>query len=401
MKKGDVDHGERHPKVLLICDDAQELVGVCDVISSQVSAFKTVWLLKDIHAVVASSKPPVIIMAMSQVSRAVEIYTELAQLELLNYPHENILLCENKESGVAFRCCMKGLFSDYYVYKPMYENYRLRMILHNSLMQHEKNLEVTQLREEHFGKIDDSIRQLIDDAARCGSECENSLKEVKQHLVNVFDGKEISGKLVEKFKQERIMPMLAQLEHTIEERISQLTNSLQNNRGSVKELAHILSESLDLDVRQRLARNLYDNQDEEITAESTSIKVPVETSEPVIKKRIMVVEDNDLYRDMLMKILREAGFDTNGFGNGLDAIKHLDDHTYDMILMDLFMPGIDGYNTTINIRKNTPCKDVPIVALTGNRNKEIIRKWVQKGLSGYILKPSSKDKIVQTINSLL
>lgn len=119
MHKKDVEHAQRHPKVIIICDDPAEMTGVVDIVASQVNEYRTLTSHKEVAEVLTESPPGVIVIARKTVAKSVEIYSLLAKHGLLNYAHENILLCENKESGVAFRCCMKGIFTDYFVYKPM------------------------------------------------------------------------------------------------------------------------------------------------------------------------------------------------------------------------------------------------------------------------------------------
>lgn len=132
----------------------------------------------------------------------------------------------------------------------------------------------------------------------------------------------------------------------------------------------------------------------EYAAEGSSDKVIALTNRNI---KIMVVEDNEIYREMISKILIDEGHNVEAVSSGLVAIKKLKKQKYDMIFMDLFMPELDGYNTTRNIRNINHCKNLPIVALTSNKNKELIRKWATLGLTAYIAKPSTKHSILKTV----
>ena len=61
------------------------------------------------------------------------------------------------------------------------------------------------------------------------------------------------------------------------------------------------------------------------------------------------------------------------------------------------MPSLDGYNTTKYIRNIQGYEKLPIIALTGNKDKEMIRKWAEQGLNGYIVKPATKFAILDAL----
>ncbi|WP_247749587.1 response regulator [Pseudoalteromonas viridis] len=431
MHKGEVDYGERHPKVLMICDDAHEMVGVCKVISSQVTAFRTLEGTREAHKVIREGKPPVLIFAMLHVKASIETYSSLARREVLGYPHKSILLCENKESGVAFRCCIKGIFSDYFVFKPMYENYRLRMILHNILQQAEDTQQITELKEEHFGRIDSGLKQLIDQAASYRVNTEQSFAQVRESLDEAQEEDEVKAQMLQQLKEKHVLPLLDKLQHQLVKDIQQITQQLNDSHFTLNELVDMFSSShtavfnsaLESDSAHKDAlegaeqehathehedAHAYANHDDAHQEpvhdedaghafDDTHVSSPATPRD----KRIMIVEDNEIYREMISGILREQGFSVDGMENGLAAIKELRKHRYDMIFMDLFMPGLDGYNTTKNVRAIEHCRAIPIVALTSNRNKDLIRKWASLGLGGYIVKPSTKRSILDAVNKLL
>ncbi|MEQ2354536.1 response regulator [Pseudoalteromonas piscicida] len=396
MHKKDVEHAQRHPKVIIICDDPAEMTGVVDIVASQVNEYRTLTSHKEVAEVLTESPPGVIVIARKTVAKSVEIYSLLAKHGLLNYAHENILLCENKESGVAFRCCMKGIFTDYFVYKPMYENYRFRMILHNALVRTEGTSEVAKIREEHFGRIDDKLKQLIDDAALYHQKADETLKTVRRNLDNEKGINKVQNDLLNELKQKHLSPLLDELEHQLAESVHELTKRLKDKQFSIAELTALLSEK-DNSKCAQLAQNVLPVGD---TGEvDVSEPKALETKQEEIK--IMVVEDNEIYREMIAKILRDEGYKVDCETSGLGAIKTLRKHKFTMVFMDLFMPELDGYNTTKNIRNIPHCKKLPIIALTSNKNKDIIRKWASLGLTGYITKPSTKSSILKAVEKAL
>ncbi|WP_419147668.1 response regulator [Pseudoalteromonas 'SMAR'] len=392
MTKKTVEHAQRHPKVIIICDEPNELTGVADIVASQVNEYRVFTSHKEVAELLSEAPPDVIVIARKTVAKSVEVYSLLAKNGLLNYPHENILLCENKESGVAFRCCMKGIFTDYFVYKPMYENYRFRMILHNALIRTEGVSEVAQIREEHFGRIDDKLKQLIDDAAVYHDRADQTLKDARASLDSQKGVNQVQDDLLNELKAKHLTPLLDQLESQLAESVHELTQRLKDKQLSIAELTAVLAEKDQANSAQLAQHVVPMENDGQVEIKPQK---PVKSDEPF---KVMVVEDNEIYREMIAKILRDEGHKVESVGSGLDAIKKLRKQRFSMVFMDLFMPELDGYNTTKNVRNIPHCKKLPIVALTSNKNKDIIRKWASLGLTGYITKPSTKSAILKAVD---
>ena len=364
---------------------------MADIVASQVNEYRVFTSHKEVAELLSEAPPDVIVIARKTVAKSVEVYSLLAKHGLLNYPHENILLCENKESGVAFRCCMKGIFTDYFVYKPMYENYRFRMILHNALIRTEGVSEVAQIREEHFGRIDDKLKQLIDDAAIYHDRADQTLKDARASLDSQKGVNQVQDDLLNELKAKHLTPLLDQLESQLAESVHELTQRLKDKQLSIAELTAVLAEKDQANSAQLAQHVVPMENDGQVEIKPQK---PVKSDEPF---KVMVVEDNEIYREMIAKILRDEGHKVESVGSGLDAIKKLRKQRFSMVFMDLFMPELDGYNTTKNVRNIPHCKKLPIVALTSNKNKDIIRKWASLGLTGYITKPSTKSAILKAV----
>lgn len=399
-----VDHAQRRPKVIILCDKPTELAGAVEVLSSQVDEFRTLTGHKDAEEVIATTEPKLIILARESVSKSIESYKLLAESGLLNYPHENILLCENKESGIAFKCCIKGIFSDYFVYKPMYENYRFKMILHNALKRTQSQTEVNKLRDEHFGKIDDDLKNLIDEAASYRSQATETLNNAREKLNNHKGINVLQDQLLQDLQKEHLSPLIDSLESQLEKVAEELKKRLQERRFSLAELAALLNEKDNSDT----AETVQETKNKTAEMKDKPSPIPSEQHSPLSETpqkksdiKIMVVEDNEFYREMVSRILIGEGYQVVSVESGLDAIKKLKKQRFSLVLLDLFMPNLDGYNTTKNLRSIPNCKNLPIVAISANKNKEIIRKWATLGLTAYITKPSTKSSLLKAVDKAL
>jgi CheY-like chemotaxis protein len=115
---------------------------------------------------------------------------------------------------------------------------------------------------------------------------------------------------------------------------------------------------------------------------------------------VLVVEDDYLNQVLLKRFLMEAGFEVSVANDGEQAIEMLENQGFDLVLMDIQLPGLDGYETTgyIRARSETYFRNIPIIACTGSSQEETQEKAMKYGLNDFLLKPFTADQIVQKIN---
>ena len=123
-------------------------------------------------------------------------------------------------------------------------------------------------------------------------------------------------------------------------------------------------------------------------------------------RNILLAEDNDLNAEIAEAILERAGLKTERVEDGIQCVNKITKMpvgTYDMILMDIQMPRMDGYKATQAIR-HLPDKDkacIPIVAMTANAFEEDKRDAVAAGMNGHIAKPIQMDKLLLMLAEVL
>ena len=122
-------------------------------------------------------------------------------------------------------------------------------------------------------------------------------------------------------------------------------------------------------------------------------------------KRILLAEDNELNAEIAITILEEEGLKVEWAEDGikcLEMLKKVPEDYYDMILMDIQMPNMDGYRTTEEIRSLTDKRaQIPIVAMTANVFDEDKKKAYEAGMNGYIAKPIDTKAIFSTLGEIL
>ena len=123
-------------------------------------------------------------------------------------------------------------------------------------------------------------------------------------------------------------------------------------------------------------------------------------------KRLLLVEDNELNQEIAQEILRESGFEVEVAGDGtiaVDMVKNSSHGYYDLILMDVQMPIMNGYEATKAIRKleDPVLNSIPIVAMTANAFDEDRKTALESGMNDHIAKPINVVKLMEVLQTLL
>jgi len=112
---------------------------------------------------------------------------------------------------------------------------------------------------------------------------------------------------------------------------------------------------------------------------------------------VLVVEDNLPNMELVFEILKMQDFTPVGVVNGADAIEKTEKEIFDLILMDIGLPDMDGIEVTKKIRSRPSYKDVPVIALTSFAMKEDAERINMEGFNEYIQKPIEVTDFVQRL----
>jgi CheY-like chemotaxis protein len=137
---------------------------------------------------------------------------------------------------------------------------------------------------------------------------------------------------------------------------------------------------------------------QKIDMQNTPPEKEVQAGPPKANK-ILAVDDTAFFLTILKKILQDSRYNITCVSSGRDALKYLEKHTPDMFLLDIEMPGMDGYELAAKIKESG--YKAPIIFLTGNAKKEYLAKAVKSGAADFIIKPINKDVLLDKIRKYL
>ena len=427
MKAKPLPVGSRHPKVVMVVDNEEDTLGAANILVSHIEEYRTIKLNDDTTQYLIQIKPPVILFGLSSVEKCVEYYKCLVDEHQMRHLHYSIILCNNKESALAFRCCMKNFFDNYFVFQPLYEKLRLLMVVQNGLTITKSNSNLKNENDELFEEIGEHLSDLIEEGSRCKKSLLDKIEQKREELAQLNTVKNTvnnttdennknqiddmndsaTSSLMSAITEEHLTPLLAHLESDIKMGLDNIIAQLLAKKVNFETLppakdikrkgliTHVPS------IKKRTKTPDPEPTDDElppiVKKEELAVDSPIENS----SYNVLIVEDNNLYREMIAAVLKKEKYQIDEAQDGLFALQKIKDKNYDLILMDLFMPNLDGLNATKKIRQLSGGRDIPVIALTGNKNKDIVKKWAHYGLKGYIMKPSTKTEILSVVKKTL
>lgn len=121
---------------------------------------------------------------------------------------------------------------------------------------------------------------------------------------------------------------------------------------------------------------------------------------PTMAKRILTIDDSKTIRDMLMLTLSDAGFDVLQAVDGKDGVDVLGRERVDVVITDINMPNMDGYQVIRHLRGDPAHKNTPILVLTTESDADKKNLAREAGATGWMVKPFDPDRLIATVNKV-
>ncbi|MBI3903853.1 MAG: response regulator [Nitrosomonadales bacterium] len=371
--------------ILIVTDLPEEGVAIRKLLTPDMGEYWCADTDGDGVRLFAEKRPRVLILSFEEIGKAELFYLGLHRQcpQIQDIPHRSLLFCTNKEAEAAFHLCMKGIVDDYMVNRPLYDLFRLRLSIHQAL-------DISVLKQQSNG-----LRRRLADVG-------DDLRHLDEHMGKTLaTGKELRQETLHAFREftSRMTSDLAQFEERL------LESGLDN---AVKVLDHTaLQQQLDqLPHKNMEVEKLHVEkkmQDAEAWAKKADkgFRQQVEplrkTEFPPARPEVMVVDDENVYRELIIDVLGESDFRVSGAESGQAALTGLKNRQPDIILLDFQMPGLNGLETLRRIQADPKLNSIPIIMLTGDSEKTLVRECIMAGAVDFIVKPSNRATLIAKI----
>jgi DNA-binding response OmpR family regulator len=119
------------------------------------------------------------------------------------------------------------------------------------------------------------------------------------------------------------------------------------------------------------------------------------------KKRVLIVEDEESLLKLEIILLTVKGYEVSGVSTGVDALEKLSNESFDLVLLDIMLPDIDGYDICRRIKEHPRHATTPVIMLTARKSVEDKERAATCGADDYLTKPFKSAMIIEVIERLL
>jgi len=117
--------------------------------------------------------------------------------------------------------------------------------------------------------------------------------------------------------------------------------------------------------------------------------------------RILIVDDDDNNRQLLQILLAPEGYILVTAASGEEALASVAEQPPDLILLDVLMPGMDGYEVAAELKGNLTTKNIPVIMLTAMDDRDARPRWQSAGAQGFLNKPVDRAELCLRVRDLL
>lgn len=306
------------------------------------------------------------------------------------HPHRVIALCRVEDVHQAYLLCREGVFDDYVLFWPMaQDSHRLLMAVHLALkwmVVQSKNMPLSAEFAEQIRELSSLGNILGQKIAQGDTHVEAIGRNVTQASSNTLAAFEhLSGKLTR-----GELPGLADRKsmEVLQNELGQLKNiSVDSGYGGISASVQPLKKWAG-EMREAAAPHF---------GALHSLNGLMDKTQP----SILVVDDDEFQLKIIGRILAELPYRILYAGSGAEALELVGKVTPELILMDVLMPGMSGIETVRQIKSAKRLAGVPILMVTGDSEKEVVKECFQAGAKGFVVKPVTSDMLLEKISQVL
>ncbi|WP_449428611.1 response regulator [Rhodanobacter umsongensis] len=381
-----------HARILIASDQRGEAEGLRKLIdqdyASVALSFEPDQAIEDFEKVL----PDLILLAFGKIELAQRYYLGLYRFSNVaqGHPHRTIVLCSKEELRKAYELCCKRYFDDYVLFWPSpFDGYRLPMSMHVAL----RDLKDGGLRgpspvqlakhAEQLGELERMLDERLADGGREVAQAADHIEHQSNQLTSALDqmledmrreldnsalhpaGTKMLERLMSKLTVEQIRPLIASGRLAVEP-LRRWIMDLQRESGT------------HLEQTRELIKLIRD-----------------------IPQRILIVDDDDFSQKLVSRLLLREGYEPICASTAGEAITLIRKARPALILMDYMLPDEDGLSATKRIKSVEAFADIPVIMLTGQRDRETVVNSLLVGASDFVGKPVNAVTLMAKITRYL
>lgn len=374
--------------ILVVSDNTTDAAMVRKLLSA---TFEHVQVSTDPDKTVADFEqwmPEVVVMAFDSLEKAERYYLGLYRFsgKIHTQPHRTVILCDKEDVVRVSNLCMKRYFDDYVLFWPLnHDAPRLPMSVHHALR------ELAELKQgvPTVAEFAAQARRLAELERLLNQQVELGGKHIDSATLAIGDAENgldvalglLTRRLADSAVQEvetpvRIRAMEGEIARFRREDVSNLFRSASASVQPLKKWGE--------EIKQSFAEH------------SNSVQSLGAMADRVVPS-VLVVDDDDMHRKLITKILEPEGYEVAVASNGAEAMSYLRTSTPDVILMDVLMPAIDGIETTRRMKSVPHLAKIPIIMMTGKSEGAIVVDSLKAGASDFVVKPFDRAALLTKV----
>jgi two-component system sensor histidine kinase/response regulator len=162
-------------------------------------------------------------------------------------------------------------------------------------------------------------------------------------------------------------------------------------------ISDVLVKPLNASMLFDTAMRVLHGSSNEIRSEMDETSFCLDQLDAIAGARILLVEDNEINQEVALELLRQAHLIVDLAENGRVALERILTHRYDLVLMDMQMPVMDGIEATLELRRLPACADLPVVAMTANVLAQDRQRCIDAGMNDFLAKPIEPELLWQAL----
>ena len=382
---------QKMPTILIATDNAEDAKLVKQQLTNE---YENIFISTSPELAVQdfeSHRPDVLVLAFNVLEKAERYYLGLYRLSGVVHIHQHrtVILCNKDEIKRVYELCKKDYFDDYILFWPTTHDFtRLPMAVHhamynlNALKTPPSAVELAAQARQLVG-----LEYMLDWNLTEGGErvkaANHSMAHMERDMKASLDG--FSQRLTQGDFASFIEVKDAEgLQHEIDRfQQEEIHGRFRVATDSITPLKAWAQE-----FQQRCAPHLESAR----ALKSMAEKVPA---------TILVVDDDELMRKLVKAALKDENYQLMFASGGIEALNQLRKQRPDLILMDMMMPDIDGVETIRRIKSAEQFSAIPIIMVTGYREKNIVTNCLKAGAADFVVKPFSREILLNKIRKFL